>query len=103
MYSGISVAEVASSDVMTNAVAQELATYWPMERELLASILEMLHILVLTTQSAFGGKNLPKPLHIQRPTEGLTARAAQQAPAGKAPASVISMSEFVRRDQSGDL
>jgi hypothetical protein len=103
MYSGLSLAEITSSDVTVNAVGDELMNYWPAERELLASLLEMMHVLVLTVQAAFGGKNLPKPLHVQRPWEGASVGGAQQrsAPPSKAP--VISMSEFVARERRGEL
>lgn len=41
--------------------------YWPMERELLAVIAELLHSLVRITHKAHGGKGTPKPLRIPRP------------------------------------
>lgn len=101
MYSGIPIGDLTASDVMLDAVSQEMAIYWPMERELLASILEMLHVLVITTQAANGGKNLPKPMQIQRPQFDRIVSSPDPGPKGGAP--VISMSEFVARDKRGSL
>lgn len=104
MYSGLSVEDVTSSDVVAAAVSKELATFWPMERELLATIVEMLHVLILTTQKAHGGKNLPKPIHIERPDQARSPRASSPShPGGGGKAPVIRMSEFVSRDRRGDL
>lgn len=40
---------------------------WTQERELLASILEMLHMLYLLTAKANGAKSVGKPLRVPRP------------------------------------
>ena len=42
---------------------------WTQERELLASILEMLHMIYLLTARANGAKNVGKPLRVPRPTD----------------------------------
>ena len=47
----------------------EWQTRWKPSDELLASILEMLHVLVIVTLSAYGAKNVPKPLQIPRPND----------------------------------
>jgi hypothetical protein len=40
---------------------------WTQERELLASILEMLHMIYLLTARANGAKNVGKPMRVPRP------------------------------------
>lgn len=52
---------------MLDAFTDEYATFWPVERELLAVIAELLHVLVTVTLKANGAKRTPPPLHIPRP------------------------------------
>jgi hypothetical protein len=54
---------------MPEIIAREAESYWSVERELLATIAEIAHALLLVTAKAYGGKGLPEPLHIPRPGE----------------------------------
>lgn len=65
-----------SDELLMDSFVKELEDYWPMERELLALIAEILHSLLLVTAKAHGGKSLPKPLKVPRP---LSARGEEVA------------------------
>ena len=55
-----------SAEIM-DALAGEAESYWPPEREFLASILEVLHTLLIVTLKAHGAKRVPKQIQIPRP------------------------------------
>lgn len=108
MYSGLSLREVVESQETVDAVITETENYWPVERELLATLVEINHALLLTVQAAFGAKINTKPVHIDRPWERhpqtmtrSSTRARPRPPSRTS--SAISMSEFVRRERSGTL
>jgi hypothetical protein len=81
--------------MMPDLFRAEIDHYWPMERELLATIAETLHSLLLVTAKAYGGKNLPEQLRIPRPGQPEWGfESPPGTPAGEGSAKVLSFSEF---------
>ena len=77
---------------MPELFASEADMFWSMERELLATAVEILHSLLIVTAKAYGGKGLPEPMHIPRPSERRSESDTQVTePSGE---NVISFSEF---------
>lgn len=64
------MSELVQSSALLDAFAGELGGYWPMERELLATIAELLSSLVIITLKAHGARRVPQQLKVPRP-EGL--------------------------------
>jgi len=83
---------------MPDLFRTELDNYWPIERELLATIAETLHSLLLVTAKVYGGKNLPEPMRIPRPGQGFEAERGFESPgealAAQGGATVLSFTEF---------
>lgn len=80
---------------MPDLFRAELDNYWPVERELLATIAETLHSLLLVTAKVYGGKNLPEQLRIPRPgrpERGFESPGETLAEQGSA--TILSFSEF---------
>ena len=69
MHTGIAPSELMDSELMIRSAAEAYERFWPMERELLATIAEQLWVLIYVTSKAYGGKNLPDPLQVPRPTQ----------------------------------
>jgi len=80
-----------TDDRTWDAFDQEVRDFWPMERELLALIAELLHSLVRVTSKAHGAKSIPPQLHIPRPYDG------KRGMAGGPP--LISMGEMMKQLQ----
>lgn len=58
---------ITATDITPELVARAIQEYWPMERELLATIVEMLDVLIRITAKAHGAKRLPESVKIPRP------------------------------------
>lgn len=52
---------------MYAALSFELESYWPVQYELLAAILERMDALLVVTLKANGAKNVGKPVRVPRP------------------------------------
>lgn len=72
MYSGLALSDVIATDITPEVAAQAARDYWPIERELLATIVEMLDTLIHITAKANGGKNLPALIKVPRPHRPVT-------------------------------
>lgn len=72
----------ALTDALVERKRQE-AEQWTVERELLATLTETVHALLIVTLKVNGAKSVGKPLRIPRPNDGESTQPA------------VSMREFV--------
>jgi hypothetical protein len=90
--------QVTRSDLVARAFNRAYQEHWPVQTELLASILEHLSALLIVTLRAHGAKNVGKPITVPRPKLGSMPRPAadtrvsEDTPAP--PGNVISFSKF---------
>ena len=96
---------MTQSELVLRAFAEEAATYWPMEYELLAVIAEQQSALLVAFLRANGAKNVGKPLTIPRPRHLTPAELDTQVSEGRheAKSNVISFGAFkemLERDES---
>lgn len=85
------MSELLESDLLLEEFSKEVKEFWPIERELLALIVEILHSLLLVTLKANGAKKAPPPLRIPRPGSVTADTAAEP----------VSMGDYVRQFGTG--
>lgn len=80
------MSELIASAEMLDAFGREAEDYWPPERELLASILEVLHSLLIVTLKVHGAKRIPPQIRVPRPRSVVAASGKQES---------VSMKEYI--------
>lgn len=86
------MSELTDSAELLEAFSDEIVDYWPLERELLATLVEICHALLVVTLKANGAKRTPPPLRYPRP-DAVTGEKAKPVP----------MSEYVQMLDEGKV
>jgi hypothetical protein len=96
---------VLRSDLFARVLNDEYADYWPVERELLATIVDELSYLIHIFLRANGAKNVPEPYRVPRPEQTRLGRHIAEPDTRVADmgagGNVISFSQFKRMLEEG--
>ena len=86
------MSELTDSAELLQAFSDEVVDYWPLERELLTTLVEICHALLVVTLKANGAKRTPPPLRYPRP-DSVMEKEAEPVP----------MSEYVQMLDEGKV